>query len=108
MADATFENNLPEMEETAPAPASALGTVQTSNEVTIDITTPHGDAQSITETNNTESPVEDDGPSAPRPTSAEEEHPKATCEYKQQLREGVISHLIGRRRPGYVLKVVDK
>lgn len=108
MADATFENNLPETEETAPAPASALGTVQTSNEVTIDITTPHGDAQSITETNNTESPVEDDDPSAPRPTSAEEEHPKATCEYKQQLREGVISHLIGRRRPGYVLKGVDK
>ena len=46
----------PEKEEAAPAPASAPGTAQTSNEVTIDITTLHGDAQSITETNTAESP----------------------------------------------------
>lgn len=46
----------PEMEEAAPAPASAIGTANTSNEVTNDITTPHGDAQSITKTNTAESP----------------------------------------------------
>lgn len=115
MADATFENNLPEMEETAPAPASAFGTANTSEDVTDDITISHGDVQSITETNIAESPAGDAGtggpaedPSAPRPTSVEEEHPDAVGWYKKQLREGVVSHLIGRRRPGHVLKGVDK
>ena len=41
----------PEKEEAAPAPASALGTATTSEDVTNDITIPHGDAQPITETN---------------------------------------------------------
>jgi len=48
MTDEMRENRPPEKEEAAPAPASALGTANTSNEVTNDITTPHGDAQSIT------------------------------------------------------------
>lgn len=65
MADATFENNLPEMEETAPAPASALETAPTSNDVTDDITISHGDTQPITKTNIAESPAEDAGKDAP-------------------------------------------
>lgn len=55
----------PEKEEAAPAPASALGTATTSNDVTNDITTPHGDAQSITETNTGESPAGDAVAGAP-------------------------------------------
>ncbi len=53
------------MEEAAPAPASALGTAQTSNDVTNDITIPHGDMQAITDTNITESPAEDAVAGAP-------------------------------------------
>lgn len=105
----------PEKEEAAPAPASALGTAQTSDDVTSDITASHGDTQAITDANITESPADDaetgdpaEDPSVPRPTSAEEEHPDAVSWYRQQLRENVISHLIGRRRPGHVLKGVDK
>lgn len=98
----------PEKEEAAPAPASALGTANTPNEATNDITTSHGSAQPITETHIAESPVGDDDPSAPRPTSAEAEYPDAVGWRRQQLREDVVSHLIGRRRPGHVLKGVDK
>lgn len=105
----------PEKEEAAPAPASALETASTSNDVTSDITITNGGTQHITETNIAESPADDaetgdpaEDPSVPRPTSAEEEHPDAVSWYRQQLRENVISHLIGRRRPGHVLKGVDK
>lgn len=48
----------PEMEEAAPAPASALGTATTSEDVTNDITMSYGDAQVITETHIAESPAE--------------------------------------------------
>lgn len=75
----------------------------------------NGDNQPITDANIAESPAGDagtgdpaEGPSAPRPTSVEEEHHDAVGWYKKQLREGVVSHLIGRRRPGHVLKGVDK
>lgn len=115
MTDEMRENRPPEKEEAAPAPASALGTATTSNDVTDDITISHGDAQGMTKTNIAESPAEDAGtdapaedPSAPRPTSAEAEYPDAVGWRRQQLREDVVSHLIGRRRPGHVLKGVDK
>lgn len=55
----------PEKEEAAPAPASALGTATTSNDVTSDITMQHGDAQPITETNTGESPAGDAVAGAP-------------------------------------------
>lgn len=54
----------PEKEEAAPAPASALETAPTSNDVTCDITMSHGDNQSITKTNISESPAEE-GVAAP-------------------------------------------
>lgn len=49
------------MEEAAPAPASALETASTSNDVTDDITMSYGDTQDITETNIKESPAGDAG-----------------------------------------------
>ena len=55
----------PEKEEAAPAPASALETANTSNDVTSDITMQHGDAQPITETNTGESPAGDAVAGAP-------------------------------------------
>lgn len=54
----------PEKEEAAPAPASALGTATTSNDVTNDITMPHGDMQAITEEHIDEIPA-DEGVAAP-------------------------------------------
>ncbi|OUN46766.1 hypothetical protein B5G20_07390 [Collinsella sp. An7] len=54
----------PEKEEAAPAPASALGTATTSNDVTNDITMPHGDTQLITEANIDEIPAQE-GVAAP-------------------------------------------
>lgn len=54
----------PEKEEAAPAPASALGTATTSNDVTNDITMSYGDGQAITETHIAERPA-DAGVAAP-------------------------------------------
>lgn len=54
----------PEMEEAAPAPASEMGTANTSSEVTDDITTSYGDAQAITEEHINEIPAQE-GVAAP-------------------------------------------
>ena len=51
----------PEKEEAAPAPASALGTATTSEDVINDITMSHDDTQAITAANITESPAGDAG-----------------------------------------------
>lgn len=55
----------PEKEEAAPAPASALGTANTSEDVTSDITISHGDGQAITETHIAERPAGDAVAGAP-------------------------------------------
>lgn len=54
----------PEKEEAAPAPASEMGTANTSSEVTDDITTSYGDAQAITEEHINEIPAQE-GVAAP-------------------------------------------
>ena len=59
----------PEKEEAAPAPASALGTATTSNDVTNDITTPHGDIQAITEEHIDEIPAQEGAPAPGTPGS---------------------------------------
>lgn len=69
MTDEMRENRPPEMEEAAPAPASALETAPTSNDVTDDITISHGDVQSITQTNTAESPSQLGAPAPETPGS---------------------------------------
>lgn len=66
----------PEMEEAAPAPASALGTATTSNDVTSDITMQHGDGQAITEEHIDEIPAQE-GVAAPEDDAGDQDAPVA-------------------------------
>ena len=97
----------PEKEEAAPAPASALGTATTSNDVTNDITMPHGDMQAITEEHIDEIPAQEgvaapeggagyqDAPVAPsRAVSVDRDrHAMMFAHSLPELRRAVASHI---------------
>ena len=96
----------PEMEEAAPAPASEMGTANTSSEVTDNITMSYGDGQAITEEHINEIPAQegvaapeggagDQAPVAPsRAVSVDRDrHAMMFARSLPELRRAVASHI---------------